>query len=1085
MFTTLILVVRKSLVSGAARWGLHGTALAAAGQAFLRPEQLSAEAFARVSSYGNLEGLVLFNGLHHQVLDRCCEYPRDDSGELGSKDLTDVQGYNGSPGDDSVAQEGYEHCGFRGLDGNHGSSTSMDPEVSQCKVQVPLHLPQGTKVVTKIFHAVTRPPATQEMIGSKCMPFWRRTVDMEAQEVLENQFVTWEDNCCIQWDRSHNIECQLWYLPPTVAYCFSWSDSAEHFCGLDLNLQPCQEGPLWLMQSSYLTHMLVEEGKEIPHDRYERDLRTCHRNLLSLISDSSSSRSSSTCDIAELFSPPRIVPMAQERGLQVQKDHVFDLEAGWDVRKKSCRDHFREFQRKKKPGMLMESPECKAYSQLMNVNWGRMNPSQVRQIISEGKLMWDFAVEAAEEQYESGDYFAIEHPARATSWSTPRIQRLLAQPGVALIEFDMCAFNLSVVQGGELSQKPTRVATNNPWLALKLALSQCSQDHSHVPLQNGLPAKARIYTPEFCAAIVEATRQAKLGVPIRSFLQFLPYPSGSSHFSERRTFVELPEEEEEEENPGATAGGIEGKEQTIPARQITEAQKRLVHKVHVNTGHPPMDQFLRMLKAAGTHEHVLKFVREEYACEQCGVKVRKDNRRRAHCPRSFSFNKVLSIDVFYVHFSELRVPILNMVCAGTNYHITQRLSIPEGMSGGTPTSQVVWNSFLQTWIGFFGAPTMIICDSGSEFKGMFERGCESIGIMQHVCIPECPWENSKSERHGGWVKQKLDKEISSGRCSFATLLELDEFLNSLTTTKNRWFHRGGFSPATLVFGELPRVPGELLSDDHVGLSGIADQFEDPLEVDTAAGEFRRRFHIREQAKQLAMEQTSKDAISRAVKAAPHQSRTWAPGQWVYVFRRGRPSQELHPRDRWCGPGVVVLANNRIVYVAMRTRLWRCSPEQLRPAMPAEILGREIASDPGLSELLRQVVSGTRAGAVDVVKEGNPSASEARFSPLDHDDQGCGQLEQVLPSDIPHVPSVSPIPSGVLPVSQLDPPEVQPPPGLERARNTPDPSRRRSITSQATEPEPAEEPLADPLVPGRLPTITEQSEVRIDQEGSVS
>ncbi len=107
-------------------------------------------------------------------------------------------------------------------------------------------------------------------------------------------------------------------------------------------------------------------------------------------------------------------------------------------------------------------------------------------------------------------------------------------------------------------------------------------------------------------------------------------------------------------------------------------------------------------------------------------------------------------------------------------------------------------------------------------------------------------------------------------------------------------HRGGFSPATLVFGELPRVPGELLSDDHVGLSGIADQFEDPLEVDTAAGEFRRRFHIREQAKQLAMEQTSKDAISRAVKAAPHQSRTWAPGQWVFVFRRGRPSQELHP-----------------------------------------------------------------------------------------------------------------------------------------------------------------------------------------------
>ena len=61
----------------------------------------------------------------------------------------------------------------------------------------------------------------------------------------------------------------------------------------------------------------------------------------------------------------------------------------------------------------------------------------------------------------------------------------------------------------------------------------------------------------------------------------------------------------------------------MPSRQITEAQKRLVHKVHVNTGHPPQDQFLRMLKAAGTHEHVLKYVREEYVCEQWWDKDQK------------------------------------------------------------------------------------------------------------------------------------------------------------------------------------------------------------------------------------------------------------------------------------------------------------------------------------------------------------------------------------------------------------------------------------------------------------------------------
>ena len=88
----------------------------------------------------------------------------------------------------------------------------------------------------------------------------------------------------------------------------------------------------------------------------------------------------------------------------------------------------------------------------MNVNWDRMDPSQVRQIISEGKLMWDFAVEAAEEQCEAGNYFALEHPARASSWSTPRVQKLLRMPGVALIEFDMCAFGLTVDHSGSLSR---------------------------------------------------------------------------------------------------------------------------------------------------------------------------------------------------------------------------------------------------------------------------------------------------------------------------------------------------------------------------------------------------------------------------------------------------------------------------------------------------------------------------------------------------------------------------------------------------------------------------------------------------------
>lgn len=345
---------------------------------------------------------------------------------------------------------------------------------------------------------------------------------------------------------------------------------------------------------------------------------------------------------------------------------------------------------------------------------------------------------------------------------------------------------------------------------------------------------------------------------------------------------------------------------------------------------------------------MLRYVKQEFSCDDCNLKKGPDNRHGAQLPRTFSFNKILSIDYLYVNFQETQVAVLNMVCIGTNYHVAVRAPPRPGTNGGTPTAATTWKLFLETWVRYLGALEMVICDAGNEFKGTFERSLEGLGILQHVILPESPWQNAKAERHGGWLKSKLDAEINSGRCAFDSIAELDEFLAQIKAVKNRWFSKGGFTPTQLVFGQLPHVPGDFLSDDHLGMRGLAASFQDPHEIDTAAGEFRTRFHIRERARQAAMEQTSKDAILRASKAATHQSRVWAPGQWVYVFRRAKSNQDLHPMDRWVGPGVVVLSNNQVIYVTMRTRLWRCSSEQLRAALPSEVFGRELATDPGLS-----------------------------------------------------------------------------------------------------------------------------------------
>ena len=369
-------------------------------------------------------------------------------------------------------------------------------------------------------------------------------------------------------------------------------------------------------------------------------------------------------------------------------------------------------------------------------------------------------------------------------------------------------------------------------------------------------------------------------------------------------------DEENAEEPGHPEGN--GSEEAEP--RVSQHQKDLVRKLHVNTGHPPLERFLRTLKAAGALPHVLRYVRDEFRCETCNVKRGADPRRRAQCPRLFSFNRVLSIDVFFVSFRNRLEPILNVVCHGTNYQLAQRIE----SSSGAPTAHATWRALLTTWIRYLGPPSLIITDGGKEFQGRFERGLEQLGILQHVTAPESPWQNSRAERHGGWLKQKLTQELDSGQGIISSKEDLDELLASLVSAKNRWFNHGGYTPTQMVFGELPRVPGELLTSDETSLPVLNDAFHDPAGMDEAATEFKHRHQIRERARQLAMAETSREVLKRAARAAPHVNRSWATGQWVYVFRRGRVGDGLHPTSRWV-PGIVVMPTPSIIWVAMRTR----------------------------------------------------------------------------------------------------------------------------------------------------------------------
>ena len=254
-----------------------------------------------------------------------------------------------------------------------------------------------------------------------------------------------------------------------------------------------------------------------------------------------------------------------------------------------------------------------------------------------------------------------------------------------------------------------------------------------------------------------------------------------------------------------------------------------------------------------------------------------------------------------------------------------------------------------------------------EFRDRFERGLEQLGVLQTVTDQESPWQNGRVERHGQWLKERLEMELTSGSTVLSDLNDLEALAIELVSTKNSWFNRGGYSPAQLVYGRNPRVPTELLSDADPHSPGWEDLLSDISGLDTAAQEFRRSHDIRERARRLCVEHTSKEALRQASKPPLHRHRVWTAGQWVLVWRLTKGAATRH---RWVGPGLVILQNGHTVYVAMRSRLWKCNTDQLRPASRTEELAMQVVSSDQYRELLQQMQQ-QRSGAVDVTREGPP------------------------------------------------------------------------------------------------------------------
>ena len=216
-------------------------------------------------------------------------------------------------------------------------------------------------------------------------------------------------------------------------------------------------------------------------------------------------------DVAEFYSPPRIIEMARAMGPRTgwSMDITTQDSDGraWDFNAAETRNRAARRILMDKPLLLIGSPMCTIHSIMNNINNARMPREVVQQRFAYARGHLKFAAQLYKMQVQGGRYLPHGHPASASSWQGRCIKEVLKLDGVRRVLGDQCCYGLKTMgrYGERLARKTTACMTNSPCIALQLQ-RRCPntrgyQEHGHVRLQGGRANAAQVYPLESCKAV--------------------------------------------------------------------------------------------------------------------------------------------------------------------------------------------------------------------------------------------------------------------------------------------------------------------------------------------------------------------------------------------------------------------------------------------------------------------------------------------------------------------------------------------------------------------------------------------------------
>ena len=187
-------------------------------------------------------------------------------------------------------------------------------------------------------------------------------------------------------------------------------------------------------------------------------------------------------DIAEFYSPPRVLPVANDKGLN--GCWSLDILTGWDFQRSNLRSLSLELLAWFNILFLILSPPCTIFSELQRLwNIKKWSREVFQGKWNEGMVYLAHSMDAAMAQIRAGRYFVFEHPWRASSWQTPPVRAVMSQPGVQVMDFDQCCLGLTSKVSKMPMRKRTKLMTNSGAVVRLFQGCQCDRSHIHQTIQ--------------------------------------------------------------------------------------------------------------------------------------------------------------------------------------------------------------------------------------------------------------------------------------------------------------------------------------------------------------------------------------------------------------------------------------------------------------------------------------------------------------------------------------------------------------------------------------------------------------------------